>query len=1034
MTKVSVRRALFSLTRVLLVGLVTLALVVPVAGPTAPTGLIRAQAAPARPGPQEVPLSDQACRVVSNKQIITLHGGNNAGPMVRTLELDFGRFQVSDKNLRNLTVSFVGKAAKIRNSSANGSVIVIEIDPIALPTGLQQIVIVVPQIPNGTGCATVRAFNAAPDQRVPTVPAPGHQCTSLEVVDLYGNTVPALTNTSGTVRKPARDLSEEEIQAGSRAYINTSAPVELGLGRYESQLWYQRSGDGKFVGIGPRTGWVYNALSYNSDDNWLYAISQKRWGFGYLSKKGVIFDDPCFPMGHLLQIDPVTGEVIDLGLITGAGGVSSPFDVKDLQGGINVGVIGADGVLWASNSSKSGTRVLYRIDLANVTAVRTAYVSKSEDLAMVPSAPEYAWGIRSKAVTDVAGQVQLERINLNTGAVDRMNIAGLTTAAGKSVAQKTTWGKAWTYGNGDLGFGTGGAGANQTVVQIHVKDPRGALNAENISLVSILDSAPASFNTDGASRLAKPADKRPDLRVMKTVAVSGEEYLTWNMTITNDGPGDSSGFVLNDKLPQGFTIDSQDAVTVSKVVPIAGEAGVPKAVDYTITVGESGESTAVEVRVGSIPGGHEVTVQIRAKRPAAAIAECVANTVIIVPNENDPDDINNTSTASDCKLTFEKSAIDIPGTDEGIEEGDSSVMKTHKDGGDTRFRTVRYDLVVTNPADVELTYTLADTPKFTGDVTPAFVTVQEKKGAGADAERIGVQGSLRYAEAFVGGAIPVSRIVNGLRASNPSPTDDVITIGPRQKHYFELEYYYEMNAATLNEDGRWDHLQCLGEKGNGKAGEGLLNTAVVTDLKNRVEIADDDCVPIIQIKDPAVRLLKVDADDVTSSLDGASFEVFRVSDDGGSLGEEVAESGGKYTVPAGRYGIVEMQAPDGYSLLAAPIYFEVVPGDDGFRLFLLEKAAGGRLTRLNGPSAGLVDLVTDKGALVDTGEGDFAGAPADGGVFSIRIADVTTGDLPLTGGSGVLPVIAAGGLLAALAALASRRVALGVLSKEVVNT
>lgn len=83
----------------------------------------------------------------------------------------------------------------------------------------------------------------------------------------------------------------------------------------KTQLHRQWDGRENYKPIGQPSKWVYNALAYNTEDKWLYAVSQIAD-----AKGGANAYHYCYPMGHLLQIDPSNGNVYNLGPIVGPNG------------------------------------------------------------------------------------------------------------------------------------------------------------------------------------------------------------------------------------------------------------------------------------------------------------------------------------------------------------------------------------------------------------------------------------------------------------------------------------------------------------------------------------------------------------------------------------------------------------------------------------------------------------------------------------------------------------------------------------------
>lgn len=158
----------------------------------------------------------------------------------------------------------------------------------------------------------------------------------------------------------------------------------------------------------------------------------------------VTLEDPCFPAGHLLQIDPLTGAVHNLGKITApnspaygiSGGYNRPWP-NDLWGGVNVGFFDRNNEYWVTNGSLSGSGHLYKVDIAKRVATSTGntattcgkdeqnYCARSEDYAILSSAlsqGNYAWGIKNGWAA--SGRVVLERIDMSTGFIKTWDITG----------------------------------------------------------------------------------------------------------------------------------------------------------------------------------------------------------------------------------------------------------------------------------------------------------------------------------------------------------------------------------------------------------------------------------------------------------------------------------------------------------------------------------------------------------------------------------------------------------------------------------
>lgn len=132
-------------------------------------------------------------------------------------------------------------------------------------------------------------------------------------------------------------------------------------------------------------------------------------------------------------------------------------------------------------------------------------------------------------------------------------------------------------------------------------------------------------------------------------------------------------------------------------------------------------------------------------------------------------------------------------------------------------------------------------------------------------------------------------------------------------------------------------------------------------------------------------------------IDGAKFQVFAANDQGQPNWERGpiwdTDNQSTQTMNPGEYYLVETQAPQGYSLLPQPVYFELAQNERG--------------TYLSAAAPFIVNTRIDQ-------EQDAQGRPVY--VAVMELANVLKGDLPLTGGRGIWGFALAGFIILAMGA------------------
>ncbi|MGA2211619.1 MAG: hypothetical protein ABSH30_18555, partial [Acidimicrobiales bacterium] len=385
------------------------------------------------------------------------------------------------------------------------------------------------------------------------------------------------------------------------------------------------AGSTSFAKIGTTHGWNYNGIGYDPSNKYLYGVS-------------VPSTSKSYPAGHLLEIGS-TGSVDDLGAITGDSYLTT-------YGANNGAFNGSD--FWVTSP---GDTVADEVSLGSKPAVVhkvTITPAKSWHPVDFTSDAGFMWGMATNA-----GHVYMYRLNLTSGAVS-------TFAAPSGVALSASYGAAWTYGNGNLGFDANTTGA---LYQISVTDATSS--KPTFALVSSYTGPVTNSSDDGAACVPTPVD----LGIVKTGPAStiASSKITWTLKVTNHGPGISSGYVVNDTVPAGVT----HVASTSPGCKVSGNV-------LTCTEGKLTVDAAA-------------TFTVTGDAPTTA-GSCITNTATVIGNEHDPTPSNNTSSVKTCTTKASPTlGSETPTPATGI-QGTSFADKVTVSGGSGPTGTLTFNL------------------------------------------------------------------------------------------------------------------------------------------------------------------------------------------------------------------------------------------------------------------------------------------------------------------------------------------------------
>lgn len=405
----------------------------------------------------------------------------------------------------------------------------------------------------------------------------------------------------------------------------------------------QGAGAVTFEPTGPAADRTYNAIGFNSLDNYLY---------------GLRVDDGA---KTALQRIGQDGYVTGLGAVTG---LPTPAS-NDTY---NQGTFGSGptaGTLYVRNQLNAN--MMWAINVGNVPAAgapRATLITLSGS--GVPNVSDITW--KDGFLWGMFNNDRMYRINPANGQVS-------SWATGLGITGD--FGAQWLYGNGNLGLSRN---ADGKVFQVAIDLPGSVTPA--FRLVSST-SGPASSNNDGASIPGLPVD----LGLVKTgpADYTPGESITYTLTVTNNGPGVSSGSVVTDRVPASLSAVSSP----TQGCDVNGNA-------LTCTLGELAPSASATITVTGLV--------------ASGTTGALTNTATVTGNEQDPTPENNSDSWTISPVVVPAPALAL------VKSNDAGA------GPITVGQSITYTFLVTNTGNVTVAGIQIDEDDFTGAGTLGAVS------------------------------------------------------------------------------------------------------------------------------------------------------------------------------------------------------------------------------------------------------------------------------------------------------------------------
>ena len=418
-------------------------------------------------------------------------------------------------------------------------------------------------------------------------------CTASYTTTAADVTAGSITNIGTVTAKPptgsnVTSNSSLTIPASGQPFTCTTPTDFLSQGNPDTQLYYSTTGSGSvtYNTLGSAYDETYNALGW---DPLSPAASP---GFG-----GYLFSTEL--SGNTLYKIDSAGAVTSLGTISGYSANSN----QPADGGFD-----SAGYYWITGGNGSTTAYAINVTTSPPKVVDTVTLTGHSwepiDWTLVDG---YFWGLSGTTIY----RVQLPTVTAGT----TTGSAAVSEFTAPSGVTSGNFGAAWTFSNGNLGFSNNG---NGDIYQISVANPSGT---PTFTIVSSYTGPVAGSSNDGAACIGQDTD----LGIVKSgpATVDPGGTVNWQLTVTNYGPGNSSGFAVDDTVPSGYT-------------------GVSSS-----TAGCTVTGNAVLCSEGALTNGNTFVINLSATAPATD-GTCLTNTATVTANETDPNPANNTSSLQTC--------------------------------------------------------------------------------------------------------------------------------------------------------------------------------------------------------------------------------------------------------------------------------------------------------------------------------------------------------------------------------------------------